>query len=65
MHESRKRFTKEYLADIKRLLDSIEENLINKMDKLLITLCLIFGYLWTFLFLRYAHGEDIKFNNRR
>ena len=34
MHESRKRFTKEYLADIKRLLDSIEENLINKMDKL-------------------------------
>jgi len=34
MKEFGKRFTKEYLAETKRILDSIEEDLINKMDKL-------------------------------
>lgn len=34
MKEFRKRFTQGYLAEIKRLLDSIEGNLINKIDKL-------------------------------
>lgn len=34
MNEFRRRLTKEYLAEIKRLLDSIEADLINKVDKL-------------------------------
>jgi len=32
--EFRKRFTQEYLAEIKKILDSIEADLINKIDKL-------------------------------
>ena len=34
MKEFRKRFTKEYLAEIRKILDLMEEDLINKMDKL-------------------------------
>ena len=34
MKEFRKRFTQEYLAEIKRILDAIEADLINKIDKL-------------------------------
>lgn len=34
MNEFRKRFTQEYLADVKRLLDSIEHDLIKEVDKL-------------------------------
>ena len=34
MKEFSKKFTKEYLEDIKRLLDSMEEDLINKIDEL-------------------------------
>ncbi len=34
MKEFRKRFTKEYLAEIRKILDSMEEDLVNKMDKL-------------------------------
>jgi len=32
--EFRKKFTKEYLEEIKKILDSMEEDLINKIDKL-------------------------------
>lgn len=35
------------------------------MTKLLIIPCLIYGYLWTFLFLKYAHSEGIKSKDRR
>jgi len=38
MKEFRKRFIQEYLTDIKRLLGSVEENLINEIDKLVSTL---------------------------
>ncbi len=34
MTEFRKRYTKEYLAEIRKILDSIEEDLVNKVDKL-------------------------------
>ncbi|MBT9151608.1 MAG: Phosphoheptose isomerase [candidate division WS2 bacterium] len=34
MKEFRKKFTKEYLAEIRKILDSMEEDLVNKMDKL-------------------------------
>ena len=34
MKEFRKKFIQEYLADIKRILGSVEENLINEIDKL-------------------------------
>jgi len=34
MKEFRKKFAKEYLEEIKRILDSMEEDLINKIDKL-------------------------------
>ena len=34
MKEFRKKFTKEYLEEIKKILDSMEEDLINKIDKL-------------------------------
>jgi len=34
MKEFRKRFTKEYLAEINRLLDSMETDLVDEMDKL-------------------------------
>jgi len=34
MNEFRQRYTKEYLAEIKKILDSIEEDLVNELDKL-------------------------------
>lgn len=34
MNEFRKKFTQEYLADVKRLLGSIEQDLVNELDKL-------------------------------
>lgn len=34
MKEFRKKFIKEYLEDVKRILGSVEEDLINEIDKL-------------------------------
>ena len=38
MNEFRKKFTKEYLAETTRILDSMKEDLINKMDKIALIL---------------------------